>query len=41
MPQPAPAQQLDALKAQADYFQDALEQIRARIQDLESDSNQG
>lgn len=40
-PQPAPAQQLDALKAQADYFQDALEQIRARIQDLESDSNQG
>jgi len=41
MSEPAPAQQVDALKAQAEYFEDALEQIRSRIQDLESETNQG
>lgn len=32
-------QQLDALKGQAEYFEDALEGIRKRIEELEAQSN--
>ena len=43
MPFPAPVaptkdQQLDALKAQADYFNDALEDIKKRIAEIEAES---
>ena len=35
---PTPEQELDALKGQAEYFSDALEDIRRRIEDIESRS---
>jgi hypothetical protein len=34
-------QQLDALKGQAEYFEDALDGIRKQIQDLEAKSKKG
>jgi len=37
-PTPSAEQQIDALKAQAEYFEDALDGIRKRIQELEADS---
>jgi hypothetical protein len=34
---PSPEQELDALKGQAEYFEDALEGIKKRIQELEAE----
>ncbi|MFW5690578.1 MAG: DUF5320 domain-containing protein [Planctomycetota bacterium] len=34
-------QQLDALKGQAEYFEDALDGIRKRIEELEAESSKG
>ena len=36
---PTAEQQLDALKGQAEYFEDALQGIRKRIEELESRAN--
>ena len=35
---PQPQQELDALKGQAEYFQDALEGVRKRIEELETEA---
>jgi len=37
----SPEQQLDALKGQAEYFQDALDGIRKRIEELEATGTKG
>ncbi len=37
---PSPQQELDALKNQAEYFEDALEGINKRIQELEAEKEQ-
>jgi hypothetical protein len=37
---PSPEQELDALKGQAEYFEDALEGINKRIQELEAKKEQ-
>jgi hypothetical protein len=34
---PSPEQEMDALKGQAEYFEDALEGIKKRIQELEAE----
>lgn len=39
-PTMSPEQQLDALKGQAEYFADALDGIRKRIEELEAKSKQ-
>ncbi len=38
---PSAQQELDALKGQAEYFEDALDGIRKRIGELEAKANQG
>jgi hypothetical protein len=35
------AEEVEALKAQADYFQNAMEEIRQRIEELESTGRSG
>ncbi len=37
---PSPEQELDALKGQAEYFEDALDGIKKRIQELEAEKEQ-
>ena len=37
---PSPEQEMDALKGQAEYFEDALEGIKKRIQELEAEKEQ-
>ena len=37
---PNPEQEMDALKGQAEYFEDAIEGIKKRIQELEAEKKQ-
>jgi len=37
---PSPEQEMDALKGQAEYFEDALEGIKKQIQELEGEKEQ-